>query len=526
MIMRRKLLLLNMVVNPLGGFLTFLYFRYISPGFHGQQEISPRQGYLFFVVGMGVLICFFSWFISRWTGPVIRVVEGETPIEGLESAYASKLKRRAIQFAPSLALTTFVAWIFAGFIFGFLEPVFSQVFLGARPPNLIECLRVFFAITVIGGTIAALVIYFGAENIWRKVVSRFFPEGDLSQVRQAFKVGVKMRLIVVFLAISLFPLPLLGTAAYTKAQALHKADAITRTHIMSSLLLEVIFITIICVATSLLLSIFVAKSVSDPLRNIENAMKEVENENLDVRAEIISNDEIGSVAEGFNHMVRGLQESRFIKESFGKYVTQEIRDEILAGRLSLDGEMKRATLLFSDLRNFTPFVESTHPKQVIAILNQYFSQMTEAIEDKRGLVLQYVGDEIEAVFGAPVRCDDHPERAVEAALEMRRRLIELNQSFERQGIAPLQHGIGIHTGAVLAGNIGSKDRVSYALVGDTVNLASRIEGLTKDFSTDIILTQTTHDLLTRSFRTEQLPAVKVKGKKEEIIIYKLLEGVV
>jgi len=524
MTMGRKLLLLNITVNPLGGFLTFLYFNYISPGFHRRPEISHTQGYLIFVIGTGALVCIFYWFIRRWTGPLIRLVEGETPVDALDSLRASKLKRRAIQFAPFLAVTTFVAWIFAGFIFGFLEPVFSQVFLGAAPRDLIECLRVFFAITVIGGTIAALVIYFAAENMWRKVVSRFFPEGDLSQVKEAFKVSVKMRLMVVFLAISLFPLPLLGAAAYTKAQALHTADAIMRTQIMASLLLEVIFITIICVATSLLLSIFVAKSVSDPLRNLESAMKEVEEENLDVRVEIISNDEIGSVAEGFNHMVRGLEESQFVKESFGQYVTQEIRDEILAGRLSLDGEMKRATLLFSDLRNFTPFVESTHPKQVIAIMNQYFSQMTEAIKDKRGLVLQYVGDEIEAVFGAPVSYDDHPDRAVEAALEMRRRLILLNQSFERQGFAPLQHGIGIHTGAVLAGNIGSKDRISYALVGDTVNLASRIEGLTKEFSTDIILSQTTYNLLTGSFRTEQLPAVKVKGKKEEIMIYKLLDG--
>jgi adenylate cyclase len=520
--MGRKLLLLNITINPVGAFLTFLYFRYISPGFHGQPEMSHAQSYLIFAIGTGVVICIFYWFIRRWTDPLIRVVEGQTPMDALDSISVPRLKRRAIQFAPFIALTNFVAWIFAGFIFGFLEPVFSQVFLGAAPRNLIECLRVFFGITVIGGTIAALVIYFTAENMWRKVVARFFPEGDLSQVKEALKVSVKMRLIVVFLAISLFPLPLLGAAAYTKTQALHTADAITRTQIMSSLLLEVIFITAICVATSLLLSIFVAKSVSDPLKTIENAMKEVEEENLNVRVEIISNDEIGSVAEGFNHMVRGLEESQFMKESFGRYVTQEIRDEILAGRVSLDGEMKRATLLFSDLRSFTPLVESTHPKQVITIMNQYFSQMTEAIKDKRGLVLQYVGDEIEAVFGAPVSYDDHPERAVEAALEMRRRLILLNHSFEKQGFAPLQHGIGIHTGAVLAGNIGSKDRISYALVGDTVNLASRIEGLTKEFSTDIILSQTTHDLLTGFFHTEQLPAVKVKGRTEEILIYKLL----
>jgi class 3 adenylate cyclase len=114
------------------------------------------------------------------------------------------------------------------------------------------------------------------------------------------------------------------------------------------------------------------------------------------------------------------------------------------------------------------------------------------------------------------------DMAVKAALEMRRRLIELNINFEKQGIDPLQHGIGIHTGAVLAGNIGSKDRISYALVGDTVNLASRIMGLTKEFACDIILSQTTNSLLTGDLSTEQLPAVKVKGKKEEVLIYRLL----
>jgi len=303
---------------------------------------------------------------------------------------------------------------------------------------------------------------------------------------------------------------------------LHKADAIVRAQLLSSLFTEIIIITVICVSFSIVLSIFVSTSVSIPLHKLENAMKEVEKGNLDVRVEIVSNDEIGSVTEGFNLMVKGLKESESIKDSFGKYVSQEIRDEILNGRISLDGEMKRATLLFSDLRDFTPLVESMHPKEVVTIMNQYFTQMTEAIKENRGLVLQYVGDEIEAVFGAPLSYEDHTDMAVKAALEMRRRLIELNKNFEKQGVNPLRHGIGIHTGAVLAGNIGSKDRISYALVGDTVNLASRISGLTKEFSCDIILSQTTNSLLTGDFTAEQLSAVKVKGKKEKVLIYKLL----
>jgi class 3 adenylate cyclase len=237
---------------------------------------------------------------------------------------------------------------------------------------------------------------------------------------------------------------------------------------------------------------------------------------------VVSNDEIGALGEGFNGMIKGLKESEAIKESFGKYISEEVRDEILSGRVPLDGEMKRATLLFSDLRGFTPFVESTHPKKVVTIMNQYFSEMAESIKDYKGLILQYVGDEIEAVFGAPVPYDDHPDMAIRAALAMKQRLERLNERLRVQNVQPIRHGIGVHTGAVLAGIIGSKERSSYALIGDTVNLASRIQGLTKDFSCDIILSQTTHDLVTDSYEMEQLSAMKVKGKSQDVMVYKLL----
>jgi len=520
--MRRIITFLIVVGNAIGAILTYLYFSNIIQIQHAQQNLPPYYADLFFVIGTGVLIFSSVWFMRRSFFSLYQIANDEVSLDSMDSATAQTFKRKAIQFPSVIAGVCFLVWILAGFIFSFLQPVISQILYGVDP-DLIECLKQFFGITCIGGSITTLFIYFSIEKHWREVIPKFFPEGNLTQVKGAFKLRVHDRLLIVFIAISLVPLPLLGIAAYTKAQALHKADAIVRAQLLSSLFVEIIVITAICVAASIVLSIFVSKSVSIPLKKIEAAMKEVEKGNLNVHGGIISNDEIGSVTEGFNRMVKGLKESESIKDSFGKYVSQEIRDEILEGRVSLDGEMKRVTLLFSDLRNFTPFVESTHPKQVITIMNQYFTQMTEAIKENRGLVLQYVGDEIEAVFGAPVSYDDHTDMAVEAALDMRRRLILLNQSLEKKGFSPFQHGIGIHTGAVLAGNIGSKDRISYALVGDAVNLASRIGGLTKKFSCDVILSQTTHDLLTGTFLTEQLSSVKVKGKKEGVMIYRLLD---
>lgn len=521
--MGKKLIQISIAINFLGAFLTFFYFNYVNPDLRGDSGISRTQAYLILAIGTGIIFTIFLVLFRKWANVMLGVADNEMSIDDLDILSANRVKRQAIQFPVYYAIFTFMAWILAGFIFGFIEPVFSQIFLKAEPRTLIDSVESFFGITVVGGTIVALIIYFLVEDIWRKIIGRFFPEGDLDQIKGAYRMSVRTRLIMVFLIISLFPLPLLAVTAYTKAQAMQTADALTRSSIMSSLIIEIVFITAVCVSISMLLSIFVSKSVSAPLRNLATAMKDVGDGNLGVQVGVVSNDEIGSVSQGFNHMVRGLEESQAIKESFGKYVSQEIRDEILAGKVSLDGEMKRATILISDLRNFTPFVESTHPQQVVAIMNQYFTEMTEAIKTNRGLVLHFVGDAIVAVFGAPVSYDDHPDRAVEAALEMRHRTLKLNEHLEKKGLDPLSHGIGIHTGAVLAGNIGSKDRASYTLIGDAMNLTSRIEELTKKFVCDIILSQTTFNLLTGNFLTKNLSSVAVKGKKQEIMIYQLLD---
>jgi len=200
-----------------------------------------------------------------------------------------------------------------------------------------------------------------------------------------------------------------------------------------------------------------------------------------------------------------------VRQLFGRFVAPEVRDEILSNRISLDGEVRNVTLLFSDLRNFTPLTENTPPKTMVSLLNAYFTEMTQAIRSEHGVVLQYVGDEVEAVFGAPLTLPDHPDRAVRAALKMRKRLITLNARFQRAGIEPLRHGIGIHSGNVVAANIGSPDQKSYALVGAAVNLASRVQDATKTFSTDILITEATRSDLKEAYSLKGYPPVWLKG---------------
>ena len=213
-------------------------------------------------------------------------------------------------------------------------------------------------------------------------------------------------------------------------------------------------------------------------------------------------------------MTEGLKERDFIKDTFGKYVTKEIRDEIFSGKISLDGEFKNVTMLFADLRDFARMVERSEPKKVVETINAYFEEMEQAIRACSGLVVQYIGDEIEAVFDAPLFREDHCELAVQAALEMRRGLNAVNRRLEEKGQPPLSHGIGIHTGKVLAANIGSPNRLSYALVGDTVNKASRLQDLNKKFGTEIIISETTRKLLKGKYHVKDLPATSLKGKKK------------
>src|SRR5256886_9899147 len=214
------------------------------------------------------------------------------------------------------------------------------------------------------------------------------------------------------------------------------------------------------------LSWVVSDSVAAPLLGLTFAMARVERGDLDAHCPVVSNDEIGAAAEGFNRMLDGLREREASKDAFGRYVTREVRDEILAGRATVEGEQREVTVLFADLRDFTPWVESTEPRQVVRDLNGYFAEMEAAIRAHGGLVLQFIGDEIEAVFGAPVAAPGPAARAVRAALDMRARLRAWNTGRSR----PLSHGIGVHTGAVLAGRIRRRDPPSHPPPGDTVNL--------------------------------------------------------
>jgi adenylate cyclase len=226
------------------------------------------------------------------------------------------------------------------------------------------------------------------------------------------------------------------------------------------------------------------------------------------------------------HYMTEERERRKVKGAFKHYVSHDVIEEMLKepGRLQLGGEEKVITVLFSDLAGFTSYSERYAPREMINILSEYFENMTEQIFAHQGTLKEYVGDELMAIFGAPVEQADHAKRACATALAMRDRLQAMRRDWAEIGRPALRARTGINTGPMLVGNIGSKYRFAYGALGDHVNLRSRLEGLNKVYGTEILLSETTAELAQGSFRFREMDLVRVKGRKQPVRIYELVDN--
>ncbi len=503
-------LVTTMVLGNFGGaLLTFAYFRFLDPtALEGSAPLGATEAAYF--LGGFLVLFFIGWVVAeRWSRPLIGAAG-----EQLVGKKSARLRRRALLVPAFLAALSLAGWVAAALVWGVWWPLLSGT-LTVR-----GAIRQSFGIIFVSGTMVATFIFLATERIWRERLPLLFPDGQLSAAGGP-RLRVRTRLVVLFLLMSILPLALQTVATFVHTRLLQGANAVIALGIISNLILVEITLAITGVLLAIRLAGFVAGSVAEPLRELQSAMAQVERGELDTRCPVVSNDEIGAVSEGFNRRVAGLREREVIRETFGRYVSPQVRDEILAGRASLAGAQREVTILFADIRDFTPWVESHSADQVVAALNEYFTEMDAAIRAHGGLVLQFIGDEIEAVFGAPMASSDHADAAVAAALDMQERLGAWNAGRRAAGKAALQHGIGIHTGTVLAGNIGSSERMSYAMVGDPVNVASRIQSLNKEFGTHILVSATTRAQLRSAPPLRELPAARVKGRQAEVEVYSL-----
>jgi adenylate cyclase len=218
------------------------------------------------------------------------------------------------------------------------------------------------------------------------------------------------------------------------------------------------------------------------------------------------------------------RERRRIRDAFGRYVSPVVVEEMLKdpSRLELGGEEKILTVLFSDLQGFTSYSERYAPREMIELLSEYYARMTERVFACEGTLKEYVGDELMAIFGAPVEQPDHARRACRAALEMKTHREAMSREWADRGRPPLHARTGVNSGIMLVGNIGSRYRFSYGVLGDNVNLGSRLEGLNKEYGTEILVGENSVALLGDEFRLREVDMVRVVGKLKTVRIYELL----
>lgn len=218
------------------------------------------------------------------------------------------------------------------------------------------------------------------------------------------------------------------------------------------------------------------------------------------------------------------KEKRQIRNLFQKYVSPDVVDTLIQDpvKVKLGGEEKVLSVLFSDLIGFTSYSEHFDPHEMVTILSEYFGEMTEQVFANQGTLVEYVGDELMAIFGAPLEQADHAERACNASLAMQERLRLLRQAWSEKGRPALRARIGINSGPMLVGNLGSPYRFSYGVLGDHVNLASRLEGLNNFYSTEILIGENTAQLVKGSFLLREVDWVRVKGREQPVSIYELV----
>ena len=224
-------------------------------------------------------------------------------------------------------------------------------------------------------------------------------------------------------------------------------------------------------------------------------------------------------AVGIAALMSDMMNRRAIRHAFGQYVSDDIVAGIYRDESVLQGRKKIVTVLFSDIRGFTTISETEDAEALAGLLNEFFEAMTEVVFRNRGMINKFIGDAIMAIWGAPVDNADHAACAVRTAIQMQKELEALNQRWQERGIPPLQIGIGIHTGEVFAGNIGSGRRKEYTVTGDGVNLASRIEGLNKEFGSTILVSENTYAAVRDLVTVQDLGMAGVKGRQQQVRVY-------
>lgn len=450
--------------------------------------MSGAWGNIWRTAGAGlVLLLGLNWMISRRLfAPIQDYLEGRVPFDAIQR----RLTQLPLLSAARVGAIAFVVWSFRLSI-----PWWADTSL--PPPSIADYIVTDLVLLVFYFTYTYFVVSDYLATLCSFIFERYGENLGL------FFGSYRQKLLVALLVISIGPLAAILAELYS-----YEGD---RLHF------EILVDVASAVMGVVLCSFFITRSLLRPLGILSDAMEQVAGGNLAVRVAITSNDEAGEVTGRFNTMVEGLRERERIRETFGRYVDESVAATILArqGDGAL-GEIGEATILFTDIAGFTTIAEYLAPNELVAALNEYLETVLEPIRRNGGVVNTFIGDGLFASFNMPLACTDHASAAVQAAIDIQRAVG--SRTFGDQGVA-LATRIGISTGHVIGGSVGAGKRMSYTLLGDTVNLAARLEALNKEHGTRILVSQSTRDACGERFAFASLGTVAVRGRSEQSAVF-------
>lgn len=285
---------------------------------------------------------------------------------------------------------------------------------------------------------------------------------------------------------------------------------------------QTILISVVMVLVAIGGAVGLSTFLSRPILRLVEGTKAIASGNFHVRLAIPSRDEIGDLTESFNQMAKSLREKEMIKRAFTRYVAREVVEEILKDpeRLVLTGERRDVTVLFCDVRGFTPLSERLSPEEVVSLLNEFYTLMIDTTFKHDGTLDKFLGDAVMSIFGAPIPHPDHSIRAIRTALAMQAGVEELSKRRMEAGKEPIAVGIGVSAGEAVAGTVGTENRMEYTVIGDRVNLAARLEANAKPGQ--ILMSQWTYEKVRDLVDVRPLGIMKVKGKEEQVEVYEVL----
>jgi adenylate cyclase len=403
---------------------------------------------------------------------------------------------RALLYAPlRLFAIQLALWLTATVLFSLFDWHYSGKL----------AVRVAIVVTLTGFVTAACA-YLTAERTMRSLIARALQYGTPENLRVP---GVTTRTLLAWGLGTVVPV---GGLAALGILALAGDPTLTK----HNLGVSTIALTTTGIVIGLLAVGLAVRTTAEPISSVRRGLARVQRGDFDVRVPVYDASEIGQLQLGFNDMVAGLAERERIRDAFGTYVDPDVADRIISGGTDFAGEQVDVSCMFIDVRGFTPFAERTPADQVVATLNRLFEQTVPIIHAQGGRIDKFVGDGLLAVFGAPRRLEDHADRAVAAARSIAA-AVAASPDFT------LEIGIGINSGPVVAGNVGGGGRFEFSVIGDTVNVAARVETATRQTGDLILLSDETRRRLTDASETIEREGITLKGKHDPVRIFTLAQ---